>query len=68
MKTGYEGLVEVGIKQTQKMLLRLGRQHIGVPSPEVESSIRSINDLERLERTTEAVLEAKDWQELLQTK
>jgi hypothetical protein len=67
MKTGYDELVEEGVKQTQKILLRLGRRQIGVPTTEVEASIKSINDLDRLERMTEAVLNAKDWQELLQT-
>jgi len=67
MKTGYEELVEEGIKQTQKLLLRLGGKQFGAPSADVENSIKSINDLERLEQLTEAVLQAKDWQELLET-
>lgn len=67
MKTGYDELLEDLIKQTQKILLKQGAKRFGAPTSMQESSLRSIEDLDRLERMTLAVLNAKDWEDLLST-
>ncbi len=67
MKTGYDELVEEGCKVLQNTIIRQGRRRFGTPPAEVESTIRSISDFDRLERMTDAVLTAADWTELLQT-
>jgi hypothetical protein len=64
--TAYDMAVDEGrIDTSHRVLLRLGRKLLGPPDPAAESALRSIQDVERLERMTEAILTAKSWQELL---
>jgi hypothetical protein len=64
--TAYDMAVDEGrIDTSHRVLLRLGRKLLGPPDPATESALRSIQDVERLERMTEAILTAKSWQELL---
>jgi hypothetical protein len=70
-KTTFERGMEKGMEKGQieglrNVLLRLGTRKFGAPSPEVQSLIRSIDDLARLSELTERVLEAKGWDDLLQ--
>jgi hypothetical protein len=66
--TAYDMAVEEGqIRNSHGVLLRQGRRLLGPPDPATESAIRSIQDVERLERMTDAILTVKSWQELLST-
>lgn len=60
-----EGRVEGQVVEAIKMLLRQGQRKFGPPSSEIETTLRSIKDLERLERMGEEMLSAQSWQELL---
>jgi hypothetical protein len=62
-----EAMEKGAIRSSHRILLRLGRKQFGIAGAIVESELRSIQDLERLERMAEAVLTAKSWQELLAT-
>ena len=62
-----EGRAEGQTKEARKLLLLLGRRHIGEPDATVEAALQAITDLERLELLIERVLEVASWQELLQT-
>ena len=71
--SGYQLILEEGeikgkIKQAQNTLLLQGRQRLGRPASSTEeAALRAVNDLDRLERMTVAVLTAADWRELLAT-
>ncbi|MGL6096478.1 MAG: hypothetical protein ACRC7O_11860 [Fimbriiglobus sp.] len=70
--TAYDEAVEEGerrgeIKRSHMLLLRQGRQQFGAPDPATESELKSIRDLDRLERLADAILTAKSWPELLGT-
>jgi hypothetical protein len=66
--TAYDMAVEEGeIRNSHRVLLRLGRKLWGTPDPSVESALKAIQDVERLERMAEAILTVKNWQELLAT-
>lgn len=53
------------IHEAQTLLLRLGRKRLGPPIPEIESRIRSIQDLKELEKLIPRLLETASWQDLL---
>jgi hypothetical protein len=64
--TAYDEAVEEGrIEATHHVLLKLGGKLLGPPDPSVESALTSIQDVERLDRMTEAILTVKSWEELL---
>ena len=70
--TTYQAILREGkelgaVTELHKVLLRQGRQKWGSASEETEGAIRGIQDLERLERMTDAVLPSNSWQELLAT-
>jgi hypothetical protein len=46
------------------MLLKIGRERLGPPVPEIEHRIRSIWDLKELERLITRLLEVASWQKL----
>jgi len=62
-----EGRVEGRVEGTQNTILRLARRICGNPPPTVESALRAITDLERLERISDRVLDAGSWEELIAT-
>jgi predicted transposase YdaD len=62
-----EGLARGRADEARKILLRQGRKRFGVSGAEVEAALQGITDLERLERMSEAVLDASGWQEVLDT-
>jgi hypothetical protein len=66
--TAYDEAVEEGcVKATHRVLLKLGRKLLGPADPSVELALTSVQDVERLERMTEAILTVKSWEELLST-
>jgi hypothetical protein len=66
--TTYQLILERGIaKGMQSTILKQGAKRLGVPSPDVEATVRSITDPMRLERLAERVLDAANWAELLAT-
>jgi hypothetical protein len=62
-----EGRAEGRAEGVQRALLRLGRRKLGEPDEATRLALRSITDLERLDRLSERLLEVATWQELLQT-
>ena len=70
--TAFDEAIEVGelrgeLKRSHTLLLRQGRQRFGEPDAADEAELKSIRDLERLERLADAILTAKSWSELLAT-
>ncbi len=66
--TAYDEAMEEGeIRHGHRVLLQLGRKLWGAPDPSIESALSSIQDVERLDRMTEAILSVKSWQQLLST-
>jgi predicted transposase YdaD len=70
--TTYQAILDEGFgkgvtQEARKLLLRLGRKHLGEPGATVEASVQAIDDLERLELLAERLTDVKSWQELLQT-
>ena len=66
--TAYDMAVEEGeIRNSHRVLLRQGRKLWGSPDATVESALKSIQDVARLERMAEAILTVKSWEELLST-
>jgi len=63
-----KGRLEGRLEGEIKVLLRLGSRQFGAPDAPTESALRAIQDLERLERMTDAIFTAKSWQELLATR
>jgi hypothetical protein len=66
--SGYQIILDRGaIKEVKKILLRQGQKRFGAPDQGVITAVDSVNDLERLERMTDRVLDVASWQELLET-
>jgi len=55
------------IRALKKMLLQQGRRKFGSVDEETEESLRSIEDLERLERMGTEILTSESWHDLLAT-
>ncbi|MES2460326.1 MAG: hypothetical protein V4671_07070 [Armatimonadota bacterium] len=53
---------EAGVRAT---ILRLGTKQYGAPSLETEEDLAKIHDVERLEELAERLLEAENWNELM---
>jgi hypothetical protein len=66
--TTYQYILDEGQAEgVRKVLLRQGRQRFGAATAAIESAINGITDLERLERMSDRMLQAADWQDLLAT-
>ncbi|MCZ2341531.1 MAG: DUF4351 domain-containing protein [Bacteroidales bacterium] len=66
--TAYDEDVEKGERHGRaQTLLRQGRRRFGEPDAAAEAELRSIRDLERLDRLADAILTANSWAELLAT-
>ncbi len=70
--TFYEMILEEGrmvgrIGQSQQVLLRQGRLKFGQADARTQTELEAINDLDRLERMSDAILTSNTWQELLTT-
>jgi hypothetical protein len=61
--TAYDEAIEEG---ALRLLLRQGRNQFG-PDPAAELELKSIHDLDRLDRLADAIFKVKSWQELLST-
>jgi Domain of unknown function (DUF4351) len=59
-------LDEGELKHARKMVLRVGQKKFGPTSDAVVTAVNGIQDLERLERLQERILDVTSWQELLQ--
>jgi hypothetical protein len=62
-----EGREEGELRQSRKLLLRLGRRKFGAPEPAVEAAVQVIADLDRLERMSDRIFDATSWPDLLAT-
>jgi len=66
--SAYELIQEEGIIEgQQKFLLRQGRKRLGEPGEPTVIAIKTIKDLDRLERLGDAVIDVASRQELLAT-
>lgn len=70
--TAYDEAVEEGelrgkVIQSHSILLRVGRKQFGPPDEATEAVLKSIQDLDHLDRLTDALWSAKSWAELLAT-
>jgi len=68
----YQWAVEIGMEEgskkvLKKTLLDLGSQRFGQLYATAKTVLNSIEDLERLERMTDRLLDAADWDDLLGT-
>jgi len=64
---GYQMILEEGeVHARHTLLLRLGRKRLGQPSANVENTIKSITDLDRLDYLFDSLDQAKSWDELIQ--
>ena len=67
----YQYVIEKGvekgrIKELKDTLLHLGTRRFGTPAAAV-ATLESIDDLERLDRMRDRLLDAPDWNDLLAT-
>jgi predicted transposase YdaD len=62
-----EGKIEGMIEARHEILLGLGRKRFGPPSPANQEALQAINDVDRLDRLVERLLDASNWEELLAT-
>ena len=64
----YQAILDEGREEgMQRVLLRQGRRKLGEPDEATQRLLKSITDLDRLERLGERLLEVSTWAELLQT-
>ena len=62
----YQAILDEGrVEAIQKTILRLGRKLLGPPGEATTAALMAMEDLERLEFLSEALLEVKSWPELL---
>jgi predicted transposase YdaD len=62
-----EGEIKGRAEEARRLLLRLGRKHLGDPEQAVEAAVRAITDVERLELLAERITEVSSWLDLLRT-
>ena len=63
----YLAILDEGrLDEVRKLVLRLGRKKFGTPSDDVVTTVKGIEDLERLERLIDGLTETSTWQELLE--
>lgn len=65
--TAYDEALEEAAIACHRLLFRLERKRFGDPDAATETELKSIRDLDRLERLADAILSAKSWSELLAT-
>jgi hypothetical protein len=66
----YQAIIEEGeakgkTEEARKILLLLGRDQLGEPSPDVLAALDTLADVSRLEELTVRLKRAASWQELL---
>jgi predicted transposase YdaD len=67
IKGRAEGEIKGRAEEARRLLLRLGRKHLGDPEEAAEATVRAITDVERLELLAERITEVGSWQDLLRT-
>jgi hypothetical protein len=66
--SGYQIILDEGrVEEAQKIIRRLASKRLGSPDQTAESTLRAIDDLERLDRIIDRLDDAADWQDLLAT-
>jgi predicted transposase YdaD len=64
----YQAILEEGrVEGAQAIILRAGRKRFGLVAETVKPVLQAITDLERLERISDRLNDAADWQDLLAT-
>ena len=62
----YQAIVEEGaVREAQEGILRQGRKKFGASDSSIESTIRSITELDRLHYLSERLLDVSSWTELM---
>ena len=67
VKGRAEGEIKDRAEEARRLLLRLGRKHLGEPGEAVEAAVRAITDVERLELLAERTTDFGSWRDLLRT-
>ncbi len=68
MQKGIEqGMQKGRLDESHRLLLRLAQRRFNKVDPAMASALRTITDLDRLERMVDAILTANSWEELLAT-
>ena len=72
MKEGMEKGKEIGEKKgvlegVRRTILLLGEVRFGKPSPAILKRLRTMDDVDRLDRISKKLMEAASWKELLET-
>ena len=62
-----KGLAEGQVRGAQEVLLRQGKSRFGVPTSQVEELVRSVHDMDRLERMADRILVVSTWNDVLAT-
>jgi len=66
--SGYQIILDEGRADgAHKIIRRLASKRLGSPDETVESTLRAIDDLERLDRIIDRLNDVADWQDLLAT-
>jgi hypothetical protein len=60
-----KGLAEAKASEFRRIILKLGTKRFGPPGPEVESTLRQLDDLSDLESILDNLMEAATWHGLL---
>ena len=65
----FDSAVDEGkLWASHRFLLKLGRQRFGDPDPKTETALTAIEDIDRLERMMDVILNVKSWKALLSVK
>ena len=59
-----EGRAEGRAEEARRMLLRLGRKHLGPPSPKFEAMVETMTDVDQIEELSERSTDVSSWEEL----
>jgi predicted transposase YdaD len=62
-----EGIAKGRAEGARKMLLLVGKEHLGRPDEATRAALKAIDDVDRLEQLGEHVLKVESWQQLLAT-
>jgi hypothetical protein len=66
--TTFQWIMEQGaIRYMRRLILRQGHKKFGPPDAATEKAVQAVEDLDRLDRMFECLLDAKGWQDVLET-
>jgi predicted transposase YdaD len=60
-----QGLAQGRAEEARRLLLLLGRKHLGEPSADARTALESLTDVDQLEELTLRLTDVSSWQELL---